>query len=182
MEVATFRSDGAYLDGRRPESVQFGDARLDAERRDFTINGMFLDPLAGEVIDYVGGRADLEAKVLRAIGDPLARFAEDKLRLVRAVRFASRFGLAIDPGTSRPLEAMADQVRVVSAERIAQELRRMLAHPARARGHEAGDVDRPDRVPSSRRWPGPGGCSRASRSSPAATSGTTLVLELLPAD
>ena len=133
VEVATFRSDGAYLDGRRPDSVRFGDARLDAERRDFTINGMFLDPDSGEVIDHVGGRADLDAKVLRAIGDPAARFAEDKLRLIRAVRFAARFGLTIEPRTMDSIRSMADQVRVVSAERIAQELRKMLVHPSRAR-------------------------------------------------
>jgi len=133
VEVATFRSDGAYVDGRRPESVHFGDARLDAERRDFTVNGMFLDPLTGEVIDHVGGRADLEARVLRAIGDPSARFAEDKLRLLRAVRFAARFGLEIDGATRSALVAMAPTVVMVAAERIAQELRRMLVHPTRSR-------------------------------------------------
>ena len=103
VEVATFRSDGAYLDGRRPESVVFSSPELDAERRDFTINGMFLDPFTGEVIDYVGGRADLERRVLRAIGDPAARFGEDKLRLLRAVRFAARFGLTIEPATRAAL-------------------------------------------------------------------------------
>jgi poly(A) polymerase len=133
VEVATFRSDGAYLDGRRPDSVTFGDARLDAERRDFTINGMFLDPISGETLDFVGGRADLGAKVLRAIGDPSARFAEDKLRLIRAVRFSARFGMEIEPETRASIEAMADQIRVVSAERIAQELRKMLVHPSRAK-------------------------------------------------
>lgn len=133
VEVATFRSDGAYIDGRRPENVCFSDARTDAERRDFTINGMFLDPLNGEILDYVGGRVDLEAGVLRAIGDPRARFSEDKLRLLRAVRFASRFGMTIETKTAESLVAMADQVRVVSVERIAQELRRMLVHPTRSK-------------------------------------------------
>jgi poly(A) polymerase len=133
VEVATFRSDGAYIDGRRPESVVFGSPQLDAARRDFTINGMFLDPLTGEVIDYVGGRADLERRVLRAIGDPWDRFREDKLRLLRAVRLAARFRLAIEPATAAAIRAMAGQVVAVSAERIAQELRRMLVHPARAR-------------------------------------------------
>ena len=132
VEVATFRSDGAYVDGRRPESVVFSSPRLDAERRDFTINGMFLDPFTGEVIDYVGGQADLKHRVLRAIGDPEARFREDKLRLIRAVRFAARFGLTIDPTTGAAIRAMAGEVAVVSAERIAQELRRMLVHPSRA--------------------------------------------------
>ena len=133
VEVATFRSDGAYIDGRRPESVVFSSPRLDAERRDFTINGMFLDPFSGEVIDFVGGLGDLRDKVLRAIGDPAARFREDKLRLLRAVRFAARFGLAIDPRTHAALAFMADQLPVVAAERIAQELRRMLVHESRAK-------------------------------------------------
>lgn len=132
VEVATFRSDGVYLDGRRPEAVTFSSAEFDASRRDFTINGMFLDPFADRVIDFVGGRADLEARVLRAIGDPAARFAEDKLRLLRAVRFAARFGLTIQPATFDAIVAMAPQVTAVSAERIAQELRRMLVHPSRS--------------------------------------------------
>lgn len=136
VEVATFRKDGAYIDGRHPESVVFSTPRQDAERRDFTINGMFFDPITEEVIDYVGGRADLDAKVLRAIGDPEARFGEDKLRLLRAVRFAARFGLAIDPRTLAALRAMAPQVKAVSAERIAQELRRMLVHESRAQAFD----------------------------------------------
>jgi poly(A) polymerase len=131
VEVATFRSDGAYLDGRHPESVTFSTAEFDASRRDFTINGMFYDPVDSSVIDYVGGRADLDRKVLRAIGDPSARFAEDKLRLLRAVRFAARFGLAIEPATGRAIEAMASEVTAVSAERIAQELRKMLVDRSR---------------------------------------------------
>lgn len=132
VEVATFRSDGAYVDGRRPESVVFSSPELDAQRRDFTINGMFHDPFADRVIDFVGGLADLRAGVLRAIGDPAARFREDKLRLLRAVRFAARFGLTIDPATRAALVSMADQIEVVAAERVAQELRRMLVHPTRA--------------------------------------------------
>jgi poly(A) polymerase len=132
VEVATFRNDGTYVDGRRPESVSFTTAREDAARRDFTINGMFLDPLTGELIDYVGGRADLDNRLLRAIGDPLERFREDKLRLLRAVRFASRFDLTIEPKTFDAIRLMADEVRTVSPERIAQELRRMLAHASRA--------------------------------------------------
>jgi poly(A) polymerase len=132
VEVATFRSDGAYIDGRRPETVVFSSPEEDAARRDFTINGMFFDPLSGAVIDHVGGREDLENGLLRAIGDSAARFAEDKLRLVRAVRFASRFGLRFEPRTRVALEAMAPQITVVAAERIAQELRRMLVHPSRS--------------------------------------------------
>jgi poly(A) polymerase len=132
VEVATFRSDGAYVDGRRPESVAFSSPRLDAERRDFTINGMFFDPSTNEVIDYVGGRADLDQKIVRAIGDPSARFREDKLRLIRAVRFAARFHFALDPATRSAIEVMAHQIVVVAAERIAQELRKMLEDPTRA--------------------------------------------------
>jgi poly(A) polymerase len=132
VEVATFRSDLAYVDGRRPTGVVFSSPELDAARRDFTINGMFMDPEGRRVIDYVGGRADLDAGVLRAIGDPAARFREDKLRLLRALRFAARFDLRIEPETLSALEAMAAEVVVVSPERIAQELRRMLVHRNRA--------------------------------------------------
>jgi poly(A) polymerase len=136
VEIATFRSDGAYVDGRRPESVVFSSPELDASRRDFTINGMFWDPVAERLIDYVGGREDLERRVLRAIGDPAARFREDKLRLLRAVRMAARFRLAIEPATESEVRAMSAEVVGVSAERIAQELRRMLVHPTRARAME----------------------------------------------
>lgn len=136
VEIATFRSDGAYVDGRRPESVSFSSPEMDASRRDFTINGMFWDPVAGRLIDYVGGREDLEHRVLRAIGDPAARFREDKLRVLRAVRMAARFGLAIEPATESAIRAMAHEVVAVSAERIAQELRRMLVHPTRVRAME----------------------------------------------
>jgi poly(A) polymerase len=132
VQVATFRSDVSYSDGRRPDAVVFSTAHEDAERRDFTINGMFFDPLDGRLIDYVGGRDDLNAGVLRAIGDPRVRFAEDKLRTLRGVRFATRFGLTIEPNTAAAIRAMADQIRVVSAERIADELRKMLTHPRRA--------------------------------------------------
>jgi poly(A) polymerase len=132
VEVATFRSDGAYIDGRRPESVVFSSPQIDASRRDFTINGMFWDPVAERLVDYVGGREDLDRRVLRAIGDPAARFTEDKLRLLRAVRMAARFRLSIEPATESAIRAMAREVVGVSAERIAQELRRMLVHPTRA--------------------------------------------------
>jgi poly(A) polymerase len=134
VQIATFRSDGNYSDGRRPDSVVFSTAREDAERRDFTINGMFFDPIENKLIDYVGGQADLRAKVLRAIGDPALRFAEDKLRMLRAVRFATRFELAVDPATADAIRAMAREITVVSAERIAEELRKLLISPHRARG------------------------------------------------
>jgi poly(A) polymerase len=134
VEVATFRSDGAYLDGRRPESVVFSSPEEDAQRRDFTINGMFFDPVKGELIDFVGGQADLSAKVLRAIGDPVARFTEDKLRILRAARMATRFDLSIDPATHAAARRMGAEIRAVSAERIAEELRKLFTHPNRARG------------------------------------------------
>jgi tRNA nucleotidyltransferase/poly(A) polymerase len=132
IEVATFRSDGAYLDGRHPESVTFGTAELDAQRRDFTINGLFFDPLQDEVIDYVGGREDLQRGLVRAIGSPRARLEEDKLRMLRAVRFAATFGFAIEPATLAAVQQMAGEIVIVSAERIAAEMRRVLAHPRRA--------------------------------------------------
>jgi poly(A) polymerase len=133
VQVATFRSEGPYSDGRHPDRVEFTTPQGDALRRDFTINGMFFDPLAGHVIDYVGGQADLRDKILRAIGDPAERFAEDKLRLLRAVRFAARFDLEIEPGTYSAIRQMADQITVVSAERITDEFRKMLTHPSRVR-------------------------------------------------
>jgi tRNA nucleotidyltransferase/poly(A) polymerase len=133
VEVATFRSDGKYLDGRRPCDVHFSDARHDAQRRDFTVNGMFLDPLGHRLIDYVGGREDLQAGLIRAIGDPPARFAEDHLRLVRAVRFAARLGFEIEPATFAALKAHAAKLATVAAERVLQELEKMLTHPTRSR-------------------------------------------------
>jgi poly(A) polymerase len=135
VEVATFRIDGPYdPSDRKPTWVEFCSPEEDAKRRDFTINGMFFDPLEGKLIDYVGGRADLEARYLRAIGDPAARFTEDKLRILRAVRMAARFDLAIDTATLSAARAMAAEIAVVSAERIAEELRKLLTHGNRARG------------------------------------------------
>lgn len=138
VEVATFRSDGAYVDGRRPTAVVFSSPELDAARRDFTINGMFMDPVSGQVIDHVGGLEDLHRQVLRAIGDPAERFREDKLRLLRAVRFAARFKMQIEPTTRDALKSMAREVVAVSPERIAQELRRMLVHETRAEAMDMG--------------------------------------------
>jgi poly(A) polymerase len=132
VEVATFRSDGEYLDGRRPESVQFCSSEEDAKRRDFTINGMFFDPIAGVVLDYVGGQEDLQRRVIRAIGDPHARFGEDHLRMLRAVRFAATFSFTLEIQTLTAIQQLCSRVVGVSVERIMQELRRMLAHPSRA--------------------------------------------------
>src|SRR5690242_2559491 len=110
VQVATFRSDVSYSDGRHPDAVVFSSAREDALRRDFTINGMFFDPLENRLIDYVGGQEDLQARVLRAIGDPKQRFAEDKLRMLRAVRIATRFELEIEPATAEAIRVMAPQI------------------------------------------------------------------------
>ena len=125
-EVARFRRDGPYRNGRRPASIEPADARADAQRRDFTINGLFYDPASDEILDYVGGQQDLDAKVIRAIGDPVARFAEDHLRLLRAVRFAARLGFTIAPTTWDALCAQAECIAGVSAERLRDELTLLL--------------------------------------------------------
>ncbi len=136
FEVATFRSDGAYVDGRRPEGVVFSSPQLDAERRDFTINGLFFNPFESKVIDYVNGQRDLDAKVLRAIGDPVARFREDKLRLLRAVRFGASLGFKIDAATWAAVQQHAADIREVSAERIREELVRIFTAPTRVQGFD----------------------------------------------
>jgi poly(A) polymerase len=133
VEVATFRADGRYVDGRRPEGVVFSDPPTDAARRDFTVNGLFEDPFTGEVLDYVGGRADLSARLVRAIGDPEARFREDHLRLLRAVRFAVKLGFAIEPRTFAAVRRLAGAVATVSHERVRDELTKTLA-AGRGRG------------------------------------------------
>jgi tRNA nucleotidyltransferase/poly(A) polymerase len=140
FEVATFRSDGAYLDGRRPTEVHFASAEEDAARRDFTINGMFFDPEAGEVIDFVNGRADVEARLIRAIGDPVQRFTEDRLRILRAVRFATVLSFEIDPSTWSAVVAQASSIKEISAERIREELVRIFLSPQRVRGWDLLDT------------------------------------------
>jgi poly(A) polymerase len=127
VEVATFRRDVGYSDGRRPDAVAFTTAEEDAQRRDFTINGLFYDPVAKQVLDFVGGQADLKRGIVRAIGDARERFTEDKLRMLRAVRIAATFNFQIDAATLAAVQAMASEITVVSAERIAAEMRRMLA-------------------------------------------------------
>lgn len=129
FEVATFRSDIGIADGRHPASVVFSDERADAQRRDFTINGMFYDPLTDTVLDYVGGREDLDKGVIRAIGEPGQRISEDYLRMLRAIRFASRFGYTIEDSTFRALRENASRIHAVSPERIFQELDKMLCGP-----------------------------------------------------
>ncbi len=135
-EVATFRQDQAYLDGRRPEGVVFTDAGGDALRRDFTINGLFLDPETGTVVDYVGGREDLEKEVIRAIGDPVERFAEDRLRLLRAVRFATRLDYEIEENTRAAIRESAPHITDVSWERIRDEVVGMFTGPRAGRALE----------------------------------------------
>src|SRR5258708_1395268 len=136
-EVATFRSDVGYSDGRHPDHVVYADsAKKDVRRRDFTINGLLMDPATREVLDFVDGRVDLRAGVVRAIGDPRARFAEDKLRMMRAVRFAARFGFQIEPQTLAAAQALAPHVTQVSPERIREELTKLLTEGAARRGFE----------------------------------------------
>lgn len=134
VEIATFRTDGSYHDGRRPASVTFSNPQEDAQRRDFTINGLFEVPETEEVIDYVGGMADLRAGIIRAIGDPKARFTEDGLRLLRAVRFAARMGFTIEPGTDAALRDCAPLLDRISPERIREEFSKILTSPRRREG------------------------------------------------
>ena len=127
FEVATFRSDGAYVDGRHPQGVHFSSPEEDAQRRDFTINGMFFDPLTEEILDFVGGQEDLQKKIIRAIGDPQKRFAEDRLRMIRAVRFAARFGFTIESKTAEAIKKYAHLLfPSVSMERVWQEFNKMI--------------------------------------------------------
>ncbi|MCU0961527.1 MAG: CCA tRNA nucleotidyltransferase [Pirellulaceae bacterium] len=193
IEVATFRSDAAYSDGRRPDAVRFSTAEEDALRRDFTVNGLFLDPLTGEVIDYVGGRADLAVRVLRAIGDPYARLAEDKLRMLRAVRFATTLEFTIDPATLAAVQREAAGITAVSAERIAAELRKVLLHPCRVRGVDLLRASRlmeyllpealagGDAAPDSSGVPSSGSAPRSTAESTAAWDQTRRILDALDA-
>jgi len=140
FEVATFRSDGAYLDGRHPVAVNFSSPEEDARRRDFTINGMFFDPPNDAVIDFVGGRQDLAARVVRAIGNPGQRFAEDRLRLLRAIRFATVLEFEIEPATWKAIVEAADTINAISAERIREELVRIFLSPQRVHGWDLLDA------------------------------------------
>ena len=134
VEIATFRTDGSYKDGRRPETVSYSTPAEDAQRRDFTINGLFERPATGEVVDFVGGQADLQAGILRAIGDPAARFREDSLRLLRAVRFSTRLGFLIEPATRAAIEDCADLLGRISPERVRDEFSKIITAPRRAHG------------------------------------------------
>ncbi len=137
VEVATFRSDIGYSDGRHPDRVVYADSpKDDVCRRDFTINGLLMDPVTREVLDFVGGKADLQSGIVRAIGDPRARFSEDKLRMMRAVRFAARFGFQVEPVTLVAAQTLATQITQVSFERIREELTKLLTEGAARRGFE----------------------------------------------
>jgi poly(A) polymerase len=137
VEVATFRSDVGYSDGRHPDQVAYSKtAEEDVARRDFTINGLLMDPVDGKVLDYVGGRDDLRARIIRTIGEPRLRFTEDKLRLVRAVRFAARFGYEIEPRTLVAIKELAPQINQVSQERLRDELTKILTEGSARRGFE----------------------------------------------
>jgi len=143
VEVATFRRDAGYSDGRHPDEVQFScEPREDVQRRDFTINGLLLDPEKNEVLDFVGGQDDLRAGIIRAIGDPTLRFAEDKLRMLRAVRFAARFEYQIDAATFAAIQKLAPQITQVSRERVRDELTRMLIEGHARRAFELLDETR----------------------------------------
>lgn len=137
LEVATFREDLDYKDGRRPEGVKFSSPEADAQRRDFTCNALFLDPDTGNTIDYVGGIADIQRRVIRTVGEAQARFQEDKLRLLRAVRFSSQLDFEIDPITLEAICRMAPEASVVSRERVRDELLKLLKSPLRVKGLRA---------------------------------------------
>ncbi len=134
VEVATFRTDGQYKDGRHPEQVTFTTAEADAQRRDFTCNGLFYDPMADQLHDFVNGQADIASQILRAIGEPAHRFAEDHLRMLRAVRFAAKLDFQIEPKTLQAIQTLAQRITTVSRERVGDEMRMILEHPSHACG------------------------------------------------
>ncbi len=142
VEVATFRSDGAYADGRHPREVRYAQTpQEDVQRRDFTINGLLYDPVRQQVLDYVGGQADIRARRLRTIGDPFERFSEDRLRMLRAVRFTARFGFKLEPAALEAIRQLAPQIHAVSAERVRDEIVKILTEgPARAGIRAVGPV------------------------------------------
>lgn len=127
LEIATFRKDGEYIDGRRPDAIEFSNPEEDAKRRDFTMNALFFDPESGQIIDFVSGRLDLEKKMIRTVGDPKARFQEDQLRLLRAVRFTSQLGFEVETETHKQIKALAPTVVTVAQERISEELQKLLS-------------------------------------------------------
>ena len=127
FQVATFRAEADYRDGRRPEKVVFASAEADALRRDFTVNGLFFDPVSGKIHDWVGGEKDLRAKIIRTVGAPEERFGEDHLRMLRAVRFAAQLGFEIEPETFAAVKSLAPKIKLISAERVRDELLKLFA-------------------------------------------------------
>ena len=141
VEVATFRSDGRYTDGRHPAEVRFAKtAGEDVRRRDFTINGLLLDPKKSQILDYVGGQADIRARRIRTIGDPMERFSEDRLRMLRAVRFAARLDFTLDPAALEAIQKLAPAIHGVSAERVRDEIIKVLTESRARRGFELLDL------------------------------------------
>src|ERR1035441_7380212 len=138
FQVATFRAEADYQDGRRPKKVVFASAEADALRRDFTVNGLFYDPLTEKIHDWVGGEKDLRAKIIRTIGAPEERFAEDHLRLLRAVRFATQLNFEIEPKTFAAIKSLAPKIKLISAERIRDELIKLFAPPVSTTDGRAG--------------------------------------------
>ena len=134
FQVATFRAEADYQDGRRPEKIEFANAEADALRRDFTVNGLFYDPLTQKIHDWVGGEKDLRAKIIRTIGKPEERFGEDHLRLLRAVRFAAQLNFEIEARTFAAIQALASKIKIISAERVREELIKLFSPPHAARG------------------------------------------------
>src|SRR5471032_3038709 len=134
FQVATFRAEGDYQDGRRPEKIVFANAEADASRRDFTVNGLFYDPLTKKIHDWVGGEKDLRAKIIRTIGKPEERFGEDHLRMLRAVRSAARLGFEIEPKTFAAIKKFEPKIKLISAERVRDELLKLFRPPHAARG------------------------------------------------
>jgi poly(A) polymerase len=187
IEVATFRQDVSYSDGRHPDRIAFSSPEEDAQRRDFTINGIFYDPLAEQVIDFVNGQTDLQQGLIRAIGNAQARFTEDKLRMLRAVRFAAKFNFRLEQSTFDAMCEMASQITVVSAERIADEMRAILVHPSRVRAmrilHAAGllTVILPQAAEVAKRENWPSDLAIELNSEPEASSNLPLTLNLLQA-
>ena len=134
FQVATFRAEADYQDGRRPGKIEFANAEADASRRDFTVNGLFYDPLTEKIHDWVGGETDLSAKIIRTIGEPAERFGEDHLRMLRAVRFAAQLGFEIDPNTFAAIQTLTPKIKFISAERVRDELLKLFRPPHAARG------------------------------------------------
>ena len=183
FQVATFRAEADYRDGRHPEQVTFGDAEADAQRRDFTVNGLFYDPVAEKLHDWVGGEKDLRAKIIRTIGSPGERFAEDHLRLLRAVRFAAQLGFEIEPQTLAAVRTLAPKIELISAERIRDELIKLFQPPGWSSSFSlSGNTLRRELQPSAAGVRGADGAHGVTRPTSPAARGLVLLRDsgLLP--